>query len=92
MINNLKVFYGDARLLIENLEDNSLDKIFVLFPDPWPKKKHNKRRIINENFLNLISKKLKSGGELFFASDIINYVEWTIEKVETTKLFTKKFE
>ena len=66
-INNLKVFYGDARILIENLEDNSLDKIFILFPDPWPKKRHNKRRIISKEFLELLSHKLKNGGELFFA-------------------------
>lgn len=90
-INNLKIFYGDARILIESLEDKSLDKIFILFPDPWPKKKHNKRRIINEEFLALMSKKLKNNGELFFASDIINYVEWTTEKIDITKLFTKKF-
>ena len=90
-IENLKVFYGDARILIENLEDNSLDKIFILFPDPWPKKRHNKRRIISEEFLALISKKLKNNGELFFASDIINYVEWTIEKIENNKSFIAKF-
>ena len=91
-IDNLKVFYGDARILIENLEDNSLDKIFILFPDPWPKKRHNKRRIISKEFLELLSHKLKNGGELFFASDIIDYVEWTIEKIENNKNFLKKFE
>lgn len=90
-IDNLKIFYGDARILIENLEDNSLDKIFVLFPDPWPKKRHNKRRIISDSFLELISKKIKNGGELFFASDIVNYVEWTIEKINNNKNFIKKF-
>ena len=90
-VKNLRVFHGDARLLLESIKNNSIDKVFVLFPDPWPKKKQNKRRIINEEFLDLLYDKLKSGGELFFASDILNYVEWTIEKVENTKKFNKKF-
>ena len=76
-INNIKIFNGDARLLLEKIPDHSIDKIFILFPDPWPKKKQNKRRIINGEFIDLVRKKLKIGGILFFASDIINYVEWT---------------
>lgn len=77
-INNIKIFNGDARLLLEKIPDYSLDKIFILFPDPWPKKKQNKRRIINDEFLNLLNKKLKNNGILFFASDIVNYLDWTI--------------
>ena len=61
------------------MPDHSIDKIFILFPDPWPKKKQNKRRIINSNFIDLVKLKLKNGGILFFASDILNYVEWTID-------------
>lgn len=76
-INNIKIFNGDARLLLEKIPDHSIDKIFILFPDPWPKKKQNKRRIINGEFIDLVRKKLKIGGILFFASDISNYVEWT---------------
>ena len=76
-INNIKIFNGDTRLLLEKIPNHSIDKIFILFPDPWPKKKQNKRRIINEEFINLVKEKLKIGGILFFASDISNYVEWT---------------
>lgn len=90
-IKNIKIFHGDARILLDKLLDNSLDKIFVLFPDPWPKKRHNKRRIINEEFLKLISNKLKNGGELFFANDIFNYIEWTVERVENNSNFVAKF-
>lgn len=77
-IKNIKIFNRDARELLEKIPDSSLDKIFILFPDPWPKKKQNKRRIINTEFLKLAKLKLKKGGVLFFASDILDYVEWTI--------------
>jgi len=78
-IKNIQIFNNDARILLEKIPDNSLYEIFILFPDPWPKKKQNKRRIINEEFLKLIEKKLENNGVLFFASDIFNYVEWTYD-------------
>lgn len=82
-IENIKLHNGDARLLLENMPNHSIDKIFILFPDPWPKKKQNKRRIINDEFIELVKLKLKIGGTLFFASDILNYVEWTIEHINS---------
>ncbi len=91
-LENIKIFNGDARLLLENLTDKSIDMMYILFPDPWPKKKHNKRRIINEEFLELIARKLKNKGHLFFATDIESYLEWTIEKVEINGKFKKLFD
>ena len=76
-IENINIFNGDARLLLEKIPNNSIDRIFILFPDPWPKKKQNKRRIISDEFLKLIKSKLKINGSLFFASDILDYVNWT---------------
>ena len=55
--------------------------MFVLFPDPWPKARHNKRRIITPEFLNLVHSKLKPGGRFRFASDIIDYVDWALTRV-----------
>lgn len=78
-IENIRIYNSDARILLEKMPDHSIDKMFILFPDPWPKKKQNKRRIINDEFLELLRKKLKIGGTLFFASDILNYVEWTFD-------------
>ena len=78
-IENIRIYNNDARFLLEKMPDHSIDKIFILFPDPWPKKKQNKRRIINDEFLDILKKKLKIGGTLFFASDILNYVEWTFD-------------
>jgi tRNA (guanine-N7-)-methyltransferase len=90
-LENVRIFDGDARLLLEKVVNNSLDRVFILFPDPWPKKKQNKRRIINEDFLNLLGEKIKPKGELFFASDIDSYVEWTLEKTEKCGCFERGF-
>ena len=86
-INNIKIFNGDARLLLEKLPNKSLDFVFILFPDPWPKKKQQKRRIISNDFLIILSKKIKKNGKLFFASDIKNYIDWSIEKIANNKSF-----
>lgn len=90
-IKNIKIFNGDARILLENIPNSSIDKIFILYPDPWPKKRQNKRRIINEKFLELVHKKLKNYGTLFFATDIVDYADWTLEKVNNTNLFVANF-
>ena len=87
-VENIRIFNGDARLLLEALPDKVLDKVFILFPDPWPKKKQNKRRIIGDDFLILLSKKIKTGGTLFFASDIDSYVDWSLEKVGNNHSFS----
>jgi len=90
-IENIRLYDEDARDLLENLQNESLDKVFVLFPDPWPKNKHNKRRIINQRFLETIHSKLKKNGTLFFASDIEHYVNWTLEHIEKNGKFKNAF-
>lgn len=56
-IKNILMWTEDARELIANFPDNSVERFFILFPDPWPKRSHNKRRLINTEFLNLLAKK-----------------------------------
>ena len=90
-IKNIEIFNGDARILLDNIPDHSIDKIFILYPDPWPKKRHNKRRIINEKFLELVHKKLKKYGILFFTTDVTDYADWVIEKVKNSNLFIADF-
>ena len=80
-LDNVMLHHGDARDILDNLADNSLDIIYVLFPDPWPKPKHHKRRIINPAFLNNVHRVLKPGGIFRFGSDIIHYVDWTLSRV-----------
>lgn len=77
----MRLQHGDARDVLETLPDGSLDKLFVLFPDPWPKPKHHKRRLINETFLEDVHRVVKPGGEFRFGSDIIHYVDWTLTRI-----------
>ena len=70
------------------VKDSSLDGVHLFFPDPWPKKRHFKRRIVNERFLNDVHAKLKPGGYLHIATDWVPYAEWITEVFSNTKLFT----
>ena len=67
---NLRVIKHDVVDCLENLiTDKSLDRVYVFFPDPWPKKRHHKRRLLQANFLDLLKPKLKKNGCLFLATD-----------------------
>lgn len=77
-LENIRIHFGDARPLIEALPDASLSRIFVLHPDPWPKKRHFKRRMVSPWFFAEAARLLKGGGLLRIASDIPDYVRWTL--------------
>ncbi len=77
-LQNVRILHGDARPLIEALPASSLSRIFVLHPDPWPKKRHFKRRMISRWFFTEAARLLAPGGELRVASDIPDYVRWTL--------------
>jgi tRNA (guanine-N7-)-methyltransferase len=88
-LQNLRVIQGDAHLVMHDMfADASLDGVHLFFPDPWPKKRHNKRRIVNENFLQQVASKLKPGGFIHIATDWVPYAEWIDEVFATTTLFT----
>lgn len=72
-VDNVRVVIDDARLLLKALPAASIDRIFVLFPDPWPKTRHHKRRIVNPETLSDMARLLKPGGELRLATDIMSY-------------------
>ncbi|WP_379061709.1 tRNA (guanine(46)-N(7))-methyltransferase TrmB [Mesorhizobium sp. UC74_2] len=76
---NLRVFDDDAALLLDWLPEASLDWIDLLYPDPWPKKRHWKRRFVNPVNLDRFARALKPGGRFCFASDIDTYVNWTLQ-------------
>ena len=80
-LTNVRLHHGDARDVLDNVPDNSVDCVYVLFPDPWPKSKHNKRRIIRAAFVAEIFRILKPGGRFRFASDIIDYVDWALVRI-----------
>ncbi|WP_417832060.1 tRNA (guanosine(46)-N7)-methyltransferase TrmB [Terasakiella sp.] len=75
----VRILDDDARSLLDSLPDSSLDRMFLLFPDPWRKKRHAKRRFIGHENLELVARVLKSGGEFRVASDHMPYIDWTLE-------------
>lgn len=75
---NIRIFISDARLLLEQIPTNFLDKIYILNPDPWPKAKHHKRRLINADLFKVLKEKIKPNGELIIATDSDTYKEWIL--------------
>lgn len=76
---NVRIFDDDARLLLDALAEATIGRVFVLFADPWPKKRHHKRRLISPATLDRLARLLVDGGELRFASDHMDYVRWTLD-------------
>ena len=88
-LTNLKVIEEDVHVVLQHMIPNeSLDGIHLFFPDPWPKKKHNKRRIVNEGFLALIHPKIKKGGFIHIATDWVPYAISIQEVFAQSTLFT----
>ena len=88
-LTNLKVIEEDVHVVLQHMiPDESLDGIHLFFPDPWPKKKHNKRRIVNEGFLALIHPKIKKGGFIHVATDWVPYAESIQQVFAGSTLFT----
>jgi tRNA (guanine-N7-)-methyltransferase len=85
---NVRVLMDDARPLIAALPDAALGRAFVLFPDPWPKSRHHKRRFIGPENLVELARVLKDGAELRVASDHAAYVDWTLEHLSGHPAFT----
>jgi tRNA (guanine-N7-)-methyltransferase len=86
---NLKVIEEDVHVVLQDMiADESLDGIHLFFPDPWPKMKHNKRRIVNEGFLALIHPKIKKGGFIHIATDWVPYANSIQEVFAQSTLFT----
>ena len=69
----IKLFKDDVRILLDYIPDNFFDKIIILFPDPWPKARHEKRRLLNEVNIKLIIRTLKKEGIMYTATDVKDY-------------------
>ncbi len=80
-LDNVRIHADDARQIFPHIKDAALERIFVLFPDPWPKARHHKRRIIQDDVLDDFARILASGGELRFASDHMGYVRWALARL-----------
>lgn len=89
---NIRIWFDDALELIQRLPNACLDLIYILHPDPWPKRKHNKRRLINEEFLKLLASKMKNNSRLLMITDHADYAQHVEEAVgSVTDLFERKF-
>jgi tRNA (guanine-N7-)-methyltransferase len=75
---NVRIHMGDALDVLRRLPDGSLSFVYLLHPDPWPKARHAKRRMVNDGPLNLIASKLREGGELRIATDHPVYLDWML--------------
>ncbi len=78
---NIHLFTEDARLLLEKLPEESIDRVFILFPDPWPKSRHHKRRIISTTTLDMLARVMKSGSILRLVTDWPDYAKWMLIKI-----------
>jgi tRNA (guanine-N7-)-methyltransferase len=87
-LSNVKLIREDATYLLANfIRDNSLDGIHLLFPDPWPKNRQHKRRIVQGEFVELIANKLKPGGFIHIATDWQPYADWIKARFATSTRF-----
>ncbi len=87
-ISNVKLFRGDARFVVRNvIAENSLSRIYVKFPDPWPRKKHRERRLLRASFFKLLSTRLEDGGHLSFTTDHAEYFNFALEEARSTGYF-----
>ena len=88
---NIRVYPDDVRLLLQNkdFQNVKFEQIWVLHPDPWPKAKHEKRRLLNHDFLNLLSKYLSQNGQIIIGTDHWGYYDWICEQLKETNLKIK---
>jgi tRNA (guanine-N7-)-methyltransferase len=84
-LQNIRIIEHDAVEALEKLvPDCSLSAVHVFFPDPWPKKRHHKRRLITRPFTDLLARKLAAGGYLYMVTDWVDYAEWALRELAAT--------
>jgi len=85
-LSNLRVIQHDAMDVMQYmLAPGSLARVLLFFPDPWHKKRHHKRRIVQEEFINAVSSRLCSGGHLHCATDVADYAAWMLERLQAAE-------
>jgi tRNA (guanine-N7-)-methyltransferase len=79
-LRNVRLRRGDAQALIELAPKAFFSRVFILYPDPWPKRRQNKRRVVSETTIEALARALRSGGEVRFATDVDDYAGWTLRR------------
>jgi tRNA (guanine-N7-)-methyltransferase len=80
-LTNVRLFTDDALKLLMTLPEASVDAVYLLYPDPWPKTRHHKRRFVSPTTLAELARVIRPGGTFFFATDIEDYADWTLAHV-----------
>ncbi len=86
-VGNVRLSGEDGVRVLDWLPEASLDRVLLLYPDPWPKKRHWKRRFVGSDTVTRFARVLRDGGEFWFASDIDTYVDWTLRHVRANPAF-----
>lgn len=89
-LRNIRLFCDDARVLLSSMQSRAIEKVFILFPDPWPKTRHHKRRIISPQLLDQLSGTLIEGGVLKIATDHPSYLSWILKHMRQHPSFEWK--
>ncbi len=79
-LGNVRVWDEDVTDLLPTLPDSCLDRVYILYPDPWPKRRQRKRRLVSDETLVELARVMRPGAELRFASDIDNYIGWVLAR------------
>jgi len=87
-LTNIRLYHGDAIELLNWLPPHSVARIDLLYPDPWPKRRHWKRRFVSDANVTALARVLRSGGEFRFATDWANYAEWALLRFIRSRDFT----
>jgi tRNA (guanine-N7-)-methyltransferase len=87
-LTNIRLHAGDAIDMLGRLPSACLGRVFLLFPDPWPKRRQHKRRFVSEENLRTLARVMRTGSALHFATDIDDYAGWTLARVLRSKDFT----
>ena len=87
-LGNIRLHHDDAVELLDWLPAGSIGRIDLLYPDPWPKRRHWKRRFVNSDNIARLARALRAGGEFRFATDWANYAEWTLARLTRSEAFT----
>lgn len=87
---NIFIWKDDAKKILTNIENGTIDSVYILFPDPWPKKKHHKRRLVSSEFLEMLYHKMSANADLRIATDHAEYAKWILYMLIVSKYFVNQ--
>ena len=86
-LSNVRLRRGDAQSLIEAAPDAFFSRVFMLYPDPWPKRRHHKRRVVAAGMIEALARVMQTGAEMRFATDVDDYAGWTLTRFLASPAF-----